>query len=46
MVGGRTRLHPHQASRLLRKEPQQLAPRQPALDDDCPASINAVHLKN
>jgi hypothetical protein len=46
MMGGRAGLHPYQARRLLRKEPQQLAACQPALDDDRPANINAVYLKN
>jgi hypothetical protein len=46
MVGGRARLHPDQASRLLSKERQQLATRQPTLDDNRPSSINAVYLKN
>jgi hypothetical protein len=31
---------------LLPKEPQQLATRQPPLDDYRPAGINAVYLKN
>jgi hypothetical protein len=46
MVGGCTSFHPHQARRLLPKEPQQIAPRQPPLDDDRASSINAVYLKN
>jgi hypothetical protein len=46
MVGGRARLHPDQAGRLLREERQHLAARQAALENDSPSSINAVHLKN
>jgi hypothetical protein len=46
MVGGPARLHPNQASRLLREERQHLAPRQPTLDDDRTSCINPVHLKN
>jgi hypothetical protein len=45
MVGGRAGFHPNQAGRLLREERQQLAPRQPMLDDNHPSSINAVYLK-
>jgi hypothetical protein len=45
-VGCRAGFHPDQASRLLREERQQLAPRQAALHDNRPSSINAVYLKN
>lgn len=40
MVGGRARLHPDQASRLLSKERQQLAARQTPLEYYFPSSIN------
>ena len=46
MVGCRAGFHPDQARRLLREERQQLAPRQPPLDDNRPASINPVAGEN
>jgi hypothetical protein len=46
MMGCRTGFHSNQARRLLRKKGQQPAPRQATLDDDRPAGINAMYLKN
>jgi hypothetical protein len=46
MMGSGTGFYPHKARRLFRKKCQQSAPRQPALDDDCPSCINAMYLKN
>jgi hypothetical protein len=45
MMGSSTGFHSHKARRLPRKKCQQSAPRQSALDNDRPASINAVYLK-
>ena len=46
MMGSGTGFHPDKAGRLLRKKYQQSAPRQSALDDNRPARINAMYLKN
>jgi hypothetical protein len=45
MVGSRIGFHADQAAGLLCEERQQLTPRQPPLDNNRPASINAVYLK-
>jgi len=46
MMGSSTGFHPYKARWLFRKKCQQPASRQSALDDDRPAGINAMYLKN
>jgi hypothetical protein len=46
MVGGCAGFDPDQARWLLREERQQLAPRQPTLNDNRASTINTVYLKN